>query len=101
MPETFVLVAGAWHGGWTWRPVAERLRAAGHRVLTPTVPGLADGDDPTRHTLADVVDSVVGRIEDADLHDVTLVAHSWGGFPVTGAAPRLASRLRKLVFWSA
>jgi pimeloyl-ACP methyl ester carboxylesterase len=32
---------------------------------------------------------------------VTLVGHSWGGYVVTGAAPRLASRLRKVVFWSA
>jgi hypothetical protein len=48
MPETFVLIAGAWHGGWAWRPVAQRLRAHGHRVLTPTLPGLADGADPTR-----------------------------------------------------
>jgi hypothetical protein len=22
MSETFVLVNGAWHGGWAWRPVA-------------------------------------------------------------------------------
>jgi hypothetical protein len=32
MPETFVLINGAWHGGWAWRPVAQHLRAAGHRV---------------------------------------------------------------------
>jgi hypothetical protein len=51
MADTFVLITGAWHGGWAWRPVAQHLRAAGARVLTPTLPGLHDGDDPTRHTL--------------------------------------------------
>jgi len=101
MSETFVLITGAWHGGWAWRPVAEHLRAAGHRVLTPTLPGLHDGDDPTRHSLADVVDSIVELVESEDLHDVTLVGHSWGGYPITGAAPRLAARLRKVVYWSA
>jgi pimeloyl-ACP methyl ester carboxylesterase len=101
MPETFVLITGACHGGWSWRPVAEHLRAAGHRVLTPTLPGLADGDDPRRHSLADVVDFLVHLVERADLRDVTLVAHSWGGYPLTGAAHRLAPRLRKLVYWSA
>lgn len=101
MPETYVLIHGAWHGGWAWRPVAEHLRAAGHRVLTPTLPGLADGDDPTGLTLADCVDFVVGEVEWADLRDVVLVGHSWGGYVITGAAPRLASRLRRLVFWSA
>lgn len=101
MAETFVLITGAWHGGWAWRPVAQRLRAAGHQVLTPTLPGLTDGADPREHSLADVVDSVVHTVESSNLHDVTLVGHSWGGYPITGAAPRLASRLRKLVYWGA
>ncbi len=101
MSETFVLITGAWHGGWSWRPVAEHLRAAGHRVLTPTLPGLHDGDDPTALHLSDVVDAVVDLVEGEDLRDVTLVGHSWGGYVITGAAPRLADRLRKVVYWSA
>ncbi|WP_211268539.1 alpha/beta fold hydrolase [Actinoplanes subtropicus] len=101
MPETFVLITGACHGGWSWRPVAEQLRAAGHQVLTPTLPGLADGDDPRRHSLDDVADYIVALVERHDLADVTMVAHSWGGYPMTGAAHRLAPRLRKLVYWSA
>src|SRR5271169_4511089 len=55
MSDPFVLITGAWHGGWAWRPVAEHLRAAGHAVYTPTLPGLADGDDPAQHSLADTV----------------------------------------------
>ena len=101
MTTTFVLITGAWHGGWAWRPVAQELRAAGHRVLTPTLPGLHDGDDPTVHTLGDVIDYVADLAEEEDLHDVTLVGHSWGGYVVAGAAPRMAARLRKVVFWSA
>jgi pimeloyl-ACP methyl ester carboxylesterase len=101
MAETFVLISGACHSGWTWRPVAERLRAAGHRVLAPDLPGLADGDDPQKYGLADVGDFVVDLVERHDLRDVTLVGHSWGGYPLTAAAPRLAPRLRKLVYWSA
>lgn len=101
MPTTFVLITGAWHGGWAWRPVAQKLRAAGCRVLAPTLPGLDDGDDPARHSLADVTGYVAGLIEREDLRDVTLVGHSWGGYVIAGAAPAIASRLRKLVFWSA
>jgi pimeloyl-ACP methyl ester carboxylesterase len=101
MTTTFVLITGAWHGGWAWRPVAEELRAAGCRVLTPTLPGLHDGDDPTRHSLGDVIDYVADLAEAEDLRDVTLVGHSWGGYVIAGAAPKMASRLRKLVFWSA
>jgi pimeloyl-ACP methyl ester carboxylesterase len=99
--STYVLVSGAWHGGWAWRPVAEHLCAAGHRVLAPTLPGLADGDDPTQYTLEDVVDFVVDLVVEEDLDDVTLVGHSWGGYVITGAAPRLAGRLRKLLYWAA
>jgi hypothetical protein len=42
---TYVLVPDALHGGWAWRPVAERLRASGNRAVTLTLPGLGDGDD--------------------------------------------------------
>ena len=101
MTTTFVLITGAWHGGWAWRPVAQELRAAGCRVLTPTLPGLHDGDDPTRYSLDDVIDYVADLAHSKDLRDVTLVGHSWGGYVIAGAAPAMASRLRKLVFWSA
>jgi pimeloyl-ACP methyl ester carboxylesterase len=101
MSTTYVLITGAWHGGWAWRPVAQELRAAGCRVLTPTLPGLHDGDDPAKHNLTDVIDYVADLIEAEDLRDVTLVGHSWGGYVIAGAAPRIAPRLRKLVFWSA
>ncbi len=43
----FVLVHGAFHGGWCWRHVAARLRAVGHEVFTPTLTGLGE-----RHHLA-------------------------------------------------
>ncbi|WP_432854162.1 alpha/beta fold hydrolase [Amycolatopsis sp. CA-161197] len=101
MVETYVLVPGAWHGAWAWRPVAQRLRAAGHNVVALTLPGLADGDDPRRFTLEDTVDFVVTFLEAHDLTDVTLVAHSWGGYPVFGAAHRVPHRVRRLVFHSA
>ena len=101
MTDTYVLITGAWHGGWAWRPVAQRLRAQGHRVLTPTLPGLHDGADPTAHSLHDVIDYVVDFVERADLREVSLLGHSWGGYVITGAAPRLAPRLRRLVYWSA
>jgi pimeloyl-ACP methyl ester carboxylesterase len=99
--STYVLIPGAWHGGWAWRPVAERLRAAGHRAICLTLPGLGDGDDATGLGLQDAVDHVVGAVERLDLAQVTLVGHSWGGYPVTGAAHRLADRISKVVYYSA
>jgi pimeloyl-ACP methyl ester carboxylesterase len=100
-PMTYVLVPGAWQGGWSWQPVARRLRAAGHDAVTITLPGLADGDVRTGLHLADAVDHVVAEIERRDLRDVVLVGHSWGGYPITGAAPRVAGRLATIVYFNA
>jgi pimeloyl-ACP methyl ester carboxylesterase len=99
--RTYVLIPGAWHGGWSWAPVAQRLRTAGHRAITVTLPGLADGDDPRGHRLADAADHIVRVIEDRDLTDAVLVGHSWGGYPITGAAGRLTGRLAGIVYYAA
>lgn len=39
---TYILVHGAWHGGWAWQDVAMILRAEGHAVVTPTLDGLGE-----------------------------------------------------------
>src|SRR5262249_49766740 len=44
--KTFVLVHGSWQGAWSWDGVRDRLRAHGHRVITPALPGRGDiGED--------------------------------------------------------
>jgi pimeloyl-ACP methyl ester carboxylesterase len=97
----YVLIPGAWHGAWSWRPVAERLRAAGNRAITLTLPGLGDGDDPSGHRLSDAVDYVVNQVRHLELDNVTFVAHSWGAYPATGAAHRLADRVGKVIYYNA
>lgn len=99
--STFVLVPGAWLGGWSWQPVARRLRAAGRQAVTLTLPGLADGDSPSGLHLSDAVAHVVNEIEKRGLEQVTLVAHSWGGYVVTGAAHELAGRVAKVIYYNA
>ncbi|MCW8383905.1 alpha/beta fold hydrolase [Streptomyces justiciae] len=101
MNSTYVFIPGAWHGGWAWRPVAERLRAAGHQAVCLTLPGLGDGDDPAGHTLQDAVDHVVSEVERRGLTDVTLVGHSWAGYPMARAAYRLSDKVSKVVYYGA
>lgn len=60
---TYVLVPGAWHAGWSWRPVAERLRGAGYRAITLTLPGMGDGEDPSGFKLQDAVDYIVKAVQ--------------------------------------
>jgi len=98
---TYVLVPGAWQGGWAWQPVARRLREAGCAAVTITLPGLADGDERAGLRLSDAVDHVVAEVARRDLAEVILVGQSWGGYVVTGAAHALAGRLAKVIYYNA
>lgn len=99
--QTFVLVPGAWLGGWSWHPVARVLAERGYQALTLTLPGLSYDGSPAGLGLADAIDYVVSEIERRDLADVVLVCHSWGGYPATGAAHRLAGRVAKVIYFNA
>jgi len=86
--ETYVLVHGAWAGGWIWRDVADRLRTEGHRVFTPTLTGLGErshlvgaGITLTTHAL-----DVANLIKWEELWGVVLAGHSYGGMAITAAA---------------
>lgn len=98
---TFVLVPGAWLGSWSWQPVARRLADRGYGVLALTLPGLSYDGSAAGLGLADAIDYVVDEVQHRDLADVVLVGHSWGGYPVTGAAHRLADRVSKVIYFSA
>lgn len=102
-PLPFLLVHGAWQGGWVWHRVASRLRAAGHETFTPTLSGLGDRAHlagPQIDLLTHVRD-VVATIETEELNDLVLCGHSYGGMVVTGAADRLPRRIKALVFLDA
>lgn len=101
MANTYVLVHGAWHGGWAWAAVARRLTEQGHKAHTPTLPGHGPDVERTGITQEGCVASLVQYIKERDLHDVILVGHSWGGNPVCGAASLLADRLQRLIFLNA
>lgn len=98
--STFLLVAGAWLGGWCWQHVAADLRADGHRVIPATLTGLGE----RAHLLSPDIDlhthisDVVSLFEYRDLHDVTLVGHSYGGTVITAVAERVADRICRLVY---
>lgn len=100
MTKTFVLMHGAWHGGWCWHQVAEILRARGHRVTTPTQTGLGERCHllSTDLTLQTFIDDLVNHVVAEDLQDVTLVGHSFGGNAVSGAAEAIPERINDLVY---
>jgi pimeloyl-ACP methyl ester carboxylesterase len=101
MTQTFVLIPGAWLGGWCWQPVARLLTERGYPTLALTLPGLSYDGSAAGLRLADAIEYVVREIERRDLTDVVLVCHSWGGYPATAAAHRLADRVAKVIYLSA
>ena len=99
----FVLVHGAWHGGWCWDRVAPLLRAAGHRVHAPTLTGLSERAHLVSRGvgLQTHVDDVVGLIDGLGLREVVLVGHSYAGQVVTGVADRRADAVARRVYLDA
>jgi len=99
----FVLVHGAFLGGWCWRDVAARLRAAGHDVFTPTLTGLGE-----RYHLATSdtdlethIQDINGVIDWEDLNDIVLVGHSYAGMVVGGVAGRRSDRIKAIIYLDA
>jgi pimeloyl-ACP methyl ester carboxylesterase len=97
---TFVLVPGAWHGGWAFEAVVPLLERAGHAVHALTLTGLRADDDAATVAAANLdthADDVLALLDRAHLTGATLVGHSYGGMVITGAADRAQGRVSRLV----
>lgn len=99
----FVIVHGAWGGGFSWAKIRRMLAAQGHEVFTPTLTGLGERAHLASPAvdLATHIQDVVAVIETEDLRDVILLGHSYGGMVVTGVADRVADRLAHLAYLDA
>jgi pimeloyl-ACP methyl ester carboxylesterase len=97
---TYVLVHGAYQGGWIWKPVTERLRAAGHAVYAPTLDGCAERKRHLRPgiTVGTHAQEVADLLFYEDLGDIVLVGTSSGGMVVCRVAELAAERIARLVF---
>ena len=97
----FVLVHGAFAGGWIWEPLASRLRVAGHIVEAPDLPGSGEDNTPASGV---TLDTCAARICDALLKSTQasmLVGNSMGGLIATQAAARCPDRVAGLVYVAA
>ena len=101
--RTYVLVHGAWHGGWVWRDVSDQLTTYGHRVTTPTLTGLGERS----HLVLDEVgldthvNDIVQHIQMENLTDVVLLGWSYGGMVVTGVISEIPDRISSVIYLDA
>ena len=101
--RTYVLVHGAWHGGWVWRTVSDHLIAEGHRVTAPTLTGLGE----RAHLAMDDVDlethvnDIVQHVNMENLDEIVLVGWSYGGMVITGVISKIPDRISSVVYLDA
>ena len=92
----FLLVHGAWHGGWVWKEMADLLRYQGYCVSCPTQTGLGE----RKHLISSdislevFIEDIVNHIISEDLYNIILVGHSFAGSTISGVADRLKDRIK-------
>ncbi|MBM3223576.1 MAG: alpha/beta hydrolase [Candidatus Tectomicrobia bacterium] len=96
----YVLIHGAYQGGWIWKPVATRLRAAGHTVYAPSLDGCGERQHLVRPgiTVATQAQEIAQWLFSEDLQQVQLVGTSSGGMVICRAAELARERIARLVF---
>lgn len=96
----YVIVHGAWGGGWAFKNVDSLLTESGGIVYRPTLSGqgervhLATLDIGLDTHIKDVVNTILYE----DLHNVILIGHSYGGMVITGVADSIPDRIIKLIY---
>ena len=98
--KTFLLVHGAYHGGWCWRPVTDILESKGHKTYAPSLTGNADrGHLLTKDVNLDVqATDIINLVKWEDLKNFCLVVHSFGGWPASAAMEHIYDRVASIVW---
>lgn len=97
MKKQFILIHGAWHGGWCWDGVIRELEKAGHSALAPTMPGHHQKDDRSKICLNDYIEKIMATLEKAE-GQVVLAGHSSAGFLVQSVAAKIPEKIDHLIF---
>lgn len=96
--NTYVLVHSAWLGAWQWQAVSPLIKAAGHRVITPDLPGHGSDKTPASQiTMAHYVEALLA-ILDKEEKPVILVGHSFNAITVSRVAELRPNKVKHLVF---
>jgi pimeloyl-ACP methyl ester carboxylesterase len=99
-PKTFVLVHGSFCGGWYWRRVSDLLEKKGHKVFSPTLAGLGEHSHLLNKdiVLDTHITDIVNLVKWESLNDICLVAHSYAGWPASGALEQIGDKVSSVVW---
>jgi pimeloyl-ACP methyl ester carboxylesterase len=100
MGKHFLLIHGAWHGGWCWEGVVSELNKPGHSAEAPTMPGHGPSEDKSKIRFDDYVNRVADVLR-KQREQVVLVGHSSAGFLLQASAPKVPDKISHLVFLNA
>jgi pimeloyl-ACP methyl ester carboxylesterase len=89
---SLLLIHGAWHGPWVWEELVPELELLARAVHMVELPSIAKRGEPRVGMLADA--KVVRQHLDAIEGPVVVVAHSYGGLPITQAAAGISNVVR-------
>ena len=98
--KTFLVCHGAWSAGWAWKKMHPLMRAAGHRLVTPSYTGLGERAHLANPSidLETHIQDILNVIKYEDLRDIVLIGHSYGGMVATGVADRARDKVRQLIY---
>lgn len=96
--SAYVLVHGGFHGGWSWELVSPQLARAGHRVLTPDLPGHGEDATPQPDITYDMAVGRIREVVEAAGEPVILAGHSMSGLLISRVAEEIPHRVKMLVW---
>ena len=97
----FVLVHGAWEGGWSWEHVTPLLESEGHKVTTVKLPGSYGNPKPNGEVTLDSYVAEISKAIESSQERVILVGHSLGGVSISQVAEKMPDRIDRLVYVAA
>lgn len=98
---TFILIHGAWQGGWAWDTIVPLLQAAGHDVIAVDLPGHPENPMPAAEVDLSRYAEHVAAVIDAVRGPIVLVGHSSGGIAAEQACELRPERIALAIYLAA
>ena len=96
----YVLIPGAWLGGWVWNKVDRILVESGHNTFPITLTGMGDRVHLASPNIGmkTAIEDVTNVIRFNDLENIVLVGHSFAGKVAAAVADKIPEKIRLVVY---